>query len=314
MDIVKTIRERARKEIKTIILPEGDDPRVVEAAKIIKSEGIARLIVLSKQNLEPHKITEYSNLYFSLRQSKGIAQEEAVQTVSDPLFYAAIMVREGLADGFVAGASHTTADVARASFQCLGLDKRFSVMSSTFIMVIPNCDYGTKGVLLFSDCGIIPDPSPRQLANIAVCTAELAKKLLDVTPKVAMLSYSTKGSASGRFVEKIKEATALAREIAPDLVIDGELQVDAAIIPAVAKIKDPSGLIAGEANVLIFPNLESGNISYKLVERLAKARAIGPILQGLNYPCSDLSRGCSAEDIVDCVAVTSIRAQKSYGK
>lgn len=311
MDVVKIIRQKARRETKTIVLPEGEDPRVSEAIKIIKSEKIAKLIVLTKEDLDSKKIKEYSNIYFSLRQHKGISQEEAIETISDPLFYAAIMVKEGLADGFVAGAVHTTADVARASFQCLGLDKRFSVMSSSFIMYIPNCPYGEKGVLLFADCGIIPDPSPRQLANIAVCTSELAKKLLDMTPRVAMLSYSTKDSASGRFVEKIKEATDLAKQIKPDLIIDGELQVDAAIAPEVANIKDPGGKIAGHANILIFPNLESGNISYKLVQRLTNARAIGPILQGLNFPCSDLSRGCSIEDVVDCVAVTAIRAQKS---
>ena len=181
-------------------------------------------------------------------------------------------------------------------------------------MFIPNCAYGEEGVLLFADCGIIPDPSPRQLANIAVCTSSLAKEILDIVPRVAMLSYSTKDSASGRFVDKIKEATSLAKNIMPDLIIDGELQVDAAIVPDIAKIKDPGGVIAGKANILIFPNLESGNISYKLVERLTRCRAIGPILQGLNFPCSDLSRGCSAEDVVDCVAVTSIRAQKAHGQ
>ena len=314
MDIVNKIREKAKKEPKTIILPEGEDPRVVEAIKTIKSQGMAELVVLKKGELDRKKLKEYADSYYAMRQHKGISQEEASAIMSDPLFYAAMMVEQGLADGFVAGAAHTTADVARASFQILGLDKRFSVMSSCFIMFVPNCHYGEDGVLLFADCGIIPDPSPRQLANIAVCTSNLAKRLLDFVPRVAMLSYSTKDSASGRFVDKIKEATSLAKNIMPDLIIDGELQVDAAIVPEVAKVKDPGGAIAGKANILIFPNLESGNISYKLVERLTKCRAIGPILQGLNFPCSDLSRGCSAEDVVDCVAVTSIRAQKAYGR
>jgi len=312
MDIVRKIREKAKREKKTIVLPEGHDNRILEAEKVIRKEGIAELIVLTKDKLDPAKIKAYSDTYFAARQNKGITQEEALQTVSNPVFYAAMMVKEGLADGFVAGAVSTTADVARAAFYCLGMDKRFSVMSSSFIMCIPNCNYGAEGVFLFADCGIIPDPSPRQLANIAVCTSELAKKILEVTPRVAMLSYSTKGSAEGRLIEKIKEATALAKEISPDLIIDGELQVDSAIVPEVAKIKDPNGIIVGDANVLIFPNLEAGNISYKLAQRLSKARAIGPILQGLNFPCSDLSRGCSVEDVVDCVAVTSIRAQKSY--
>ena len=311
MDVVKKLREKAKQDKKTIVLPEGEDPRVVEAVKIVESESIANLIVLTKDKLDNQKQKEYADLYFSMRQNKGISQQEALEAVFNPLFYAAMMVRQGEADGFVAGSVNTTADVARAAYYCLGLDKKFSVMSSSFIMCIPNCPYGENGVFLFTDCGIVPDPSPRQLANMAVCTSELARTLLNITPRVAMLSYSTKDSASGRLVTKIKEATALAKQIAPDLIIDGELQVDAAIIPEVAKIKDPQGVIAGEANILIFPNLESGNISYKIVQRLTNARAIGPILQGLNFPCSDLSRGCSVDDIVDCVAVTAIRAQKS---
>jgi len=311
MDIIRKIRDKAKKEKKVIVLPEGHDSRIIEADRIIRSEGIAETIVLTKDNLDPDKVKAYADSYFAARQNKGTTQEEAVQVMSNPIFYAAIMVKEGSADGFVAGAVSTTADVARAAFYCLGMDKKFSVMSSSFIMCVPNCRYGADGVFLFADCGIIPDPSPRQLANIALCSSELAKKVLDITPRVAMLSYSTKGSASGRLVDKIKEATSLARELSPDLIIDGELQVDSAIVSDVAKIKDPGGIIVGNANVLIFPNLESGNISYKLVQRLANARAVGPILQGLNFPCSDLSRGCNADDVVDCVAVTSIRAQKT---
>jgi phosphate acetyltransferase len=311
IDIVKKIREKAKEELKTIVLPEGEDKRIIEAVKIIEAENIAKVVVLKKGDLDSRKVKEYSDIYFSMREGKGISQDEAFSIISNPLFYAAMMVRQGEVDGFVAGASNTTADVARAAFHCLGLDKRFSVMSSCFIMIVPNCTYGESGVLLFADCGIIPDPSPRQLANIAVCTSGLSKKILNLTPRVAMLSYSTKGSASGRLIDKIKEATTLAKEIEPGLIIDGELQVDSAIVPEVAKIKDPKGIIVGNANVLIFPNLESGNISYKLVQRLANARAIGPILQGLNFPCSDLSRGCSAEDVVDCVAVTAIRSQKT---
>jgi len=309
-DIVRKLRQKAKRQLRTIVLPEGDEPRTIEAIKIIEKEKIANLIVLNKQNLDPQKINEYAEIFYLMRQHKGISKEEAREIVSRPLFYGAMMVREGLADGFVGGAIHSTPDVARAVFYCIGLDKRFSVMSSCFIMVVPDCPYGENGVFLFADCGIIPDPTPRQLAYIAISTAELARNILEITPKIAMLSYSTKGSAQGRLVEKIKEATALAKEADPNLIIDGELQVDTAIIPAVAKIKSPDGIIKGDANILIFPNLESGNISYKLVERLAKARAIGPILQGLNAACSDLSRGCSVEDIVDCVAVTAIRSQK----
>jgi len=310
MDIVKKLRQKAKRQLRTIVLPEGDEPRTIEAIKIIEKEKIANLIVLNKDNLDAQKVKEYTDTFYLMRQHKGISPEEAKEVVSKPLFYGSMMVREGLADGFVAGAVHSTPDVARAAFYCVGLDKRFSVMSSCFIMVVPDCLYGENGVFLFADCGIIPDPTPRQLAYIALSTAELARNILEITPKVAMLSYSTKGSAQGRLVEKIKEATVLAKEKEPDLILDGELQVDSAIIPNVAKIKSPDAIIKGDANILIFPNLESGNISYKLVERLAKARAIGPILQGLNSPCSDLSRGCSIEDIVDCVAVTAIRSQK----
>ena len=312
MDIVQSIRERAKKKKKTIVLPEGHDQRVTQAASFIQREGIANVIVLTKDNLDQKKLKEYSGVFFAMRQGKGISGEEADQTVSNPLFYAAMMVREGAADGFVAGAATATADVARAAFYCLGLDKRFSVMTSTFIMIIPNCAYGQQGVFLFADCGIIPDPSPRQLANIAVATSLLGRRLLEIAPRVAMLSYSTKGSAAGRFVDKIKEATALAKTMAPDLIIDGELQADVALVPDVAKIKDPNGAIQGDANIFIFPNLEAGNISYKLVQRLTNARAIGPLLVGLNFPCSDLSRGCSVDDVIDCVAVTALRAEDSH--
>lgn len=312
MDIIQKLRHKAKQNIKTIVLPEGTDKRIVEAHHFVQSEGFARSILLAKDNLDPQKIKKYSDEYFALRQAKGVSAQEATTIVSNPLYYAAMMVREGAADGFVAGAVYTTADVARAAFYCLGLDKRFSVMSSAFIMIIPNCSYGENGIFIFADCGIIPDPSPRQLANIAICTAQLTYDLLDITPRVAMLSFSTKGSAEGRFVEKMREATALAKTLTPGLLIDGELQVDTAILPEVATIKDPKGPLGGRANVLIFPNLEAGNISYKLVERLAKARAIGPLIQGLNYPCSDLSRGCSAMDVVDCIAATAIRAQKQH--
>lgn len=312
MDIVQSIRERAKEKTRTIVLPEGHDQRIAQAAAFIKKEGIANVVVLTKDTLEQKKLKEYGDLFFAMRQGKGISSEEAVQAVSNPLFYAAMMVRQGEADGFVAGAATATADVARAAFYCLGLDKRFSIMTSTFIMIIPHCAYGQKGVFLFADCGIIPDPSPRQLANIAVATSLLGRQLLEIAPRVAMLSYSTKGSAAGRFVDKIKEATRLAKEIAPDLIIDGELQADVALVADVAKIKDPGGAIQGDANILIFPNLEAGNICYKLVQRLTNARAIGPLLVGLNFPCSDLSRGCSADDVVDCVAITALRAETPH--
>ena len=309
MDIISRIREKARAKRKTIALPEIEDQRVREAAKIIEQEGIAKVLLFGRGMLNRTQQEAYAQEYFRLRQVKGITLEEAEKTLEDPLYYAAMMTRLGDIDGFVAGASHTTPDVARAAIQCLTVDERFNIASSCFLMQVPDCPYGENGAFIFADCGIVPEPNPRQLASIAVSNAELAEKIFSLTPKVALLSYSTKGSAKGRVIDKVLEALDLAREMRPDLLIDGELQVDAAIVPEVAEIKYPHSLLAGRANVLIFPNLEAGNIGYKFVQRLAKARAIGPLLVGLQKPCSDLSRGCSAEDIVDCVAVTAIRAQ-----
>ena len=291
-----------------IILPEKDDPRILQAAKIIREEKIARIILLGKEDLDSKKIDNFSKTFFELRKHKGITIEEALAAVSLPLYYAAMLVRTGEADGFVAGAAHSTPDVARAAIYCLGIMERIKTVSSCFIMLVPDCQLGEDGIFVFADCGIVPEPTPEQLAQIAVSTAELAQNILGIRPRVAMLSYSTKGSAKGALVDKAREAAALAKQLSPDLLIDGELQVDAAIVPEVAKIKDAGGLLAGRANVLIFPNLEAGNIGYKLVQRLSRARAIGPLLQGLRKPCSDLSRGAPVEDIVDTVAATALRA------
>jgi len=309
MDIINRIRERAKAELKTIALPEAEDKRVQQAAKIIEKEGIAKVLLLGRGMLDETKQQEYAQIYYELRKLKGISLDDARESLKDPLYYAAMMTGAGDIDGFVAGASHTTPDVARAAIQCLGVDEEINIASSCFLMGVPDCPYGEGGAFIFADCGIVPDPNPRQLASIAISNAQLAERVLDIKPKVALLSYSTKGSAKGRVIDKVLEALALAKKMRPDLLIDGELQVDAAIIPEVAQIKYPDNLLKGRANVLIFPNLEAGNIGYKLVQRLAKARAIGPLIVGLNKPCSDLSRGCSAEDIVDCVAVTAIRAQ-----
>ncbi|HAJ56746.1 MAG TPA: phosphate acetyltransferase [Candidatus Omnitrophica bacterium] len=309
MDVIKQIREQAKSQSKTIVLPEGHDVRVKRAAEFLRKEGIVDVVLLEKDRLDPKRIDEFTELYFQLRQHKGISKDEAYQAASDPVFYGALMVREGQADGFVAGAATTTSDVARAALYCLGIDRRIATIASCFIMIIPNCPYGEKGVFIFADCGIVPDPTTRQLAQIALASAELGSKVLKIAPRIGMLSYSTKGSASGRFVERIREATAMLHEMEPELLVDGELQVDAAIVPEVARIKNPDSPIQGNANILIFPNLEAGNISYKLVERLSGGRALGPLLLGLVKPCSDLSRGCSWEDVVDCTAVTAIRAQ-----
>ncbi len=309
MDIAVKIRQKARERLKTIALPEIEDARVREAAKIIEKEGIAKVLIFGSGMLDKAKQEEYSLKYYELRKVKGITLDEARKVLEDPLYYAAMMTRCGDSDGFVAGASHTTSDVARSAIQCLGVNERLNVASSCFLMSVPDCSYGEEGVFVFADCGIVPDPNPRQLACIAISAAEIAKKVLGIIPKVALLSYSTKGSAKSRVVDKTLEALALARQIQPDLLIDGELQADAAIVPEITRIKYPDSLLQGRANVLIFPDLEAGNIGYKLVERLAKARSIGPIIAGLNRPCSDLSRGCSCEDVVDCVAVTAIRAE-----
>jgi len=309
MDTVGNIRQKASQKLKTIVLPEYRDQRVLDACRIIEKEGIARPLLLSEDKIDPNQKDRYIQEYYQLRKAKGMDLDTARKIFQDPLYYAAMMTKEGKADGFVAGASHTTSDVARAAIQCLGVDKDIGIAASCFIMVVPDCPYGENGTFIFADCGIIPDPNPRQLACISKASADLGRKVLDLIPRVALLSYSTHGSAQGESIDKIKEALSLIKSMAPDLLVDGELQVDAALVPEVARIKYPDSPLAGRANVLIFPNLESGNISYKLIQRLARARAIGPLILGLNKPCSDLSRGCLVEDIVDCVAVTAIRAQ-----
>ena len=309
MNTVQRIHLKAKKELKTIVLPEAEDKRVIQAAEIIIKEGLAKVLVLEKDKVDPKLKEKYIQQYYELRKIRGITLDDARKIFQDPLFYAAMMTREGLVDGFVAGAAHTTADVVRSALHCLGVDEAIGTVSSSFIMEVPDCHYGDEGTFVYADCGIIPDPSPSQLAKIAVSAAQLAKKVLEITPRVALLSYSTKGSAKGELIDKVREALSIAREIQPDLLIDGELQADAAIVPEVADIKCADSPLKGSANVLIFPCLEAGNISYKLTQRLAKASAIGPLIVGLNKPCSDLSRGCGVDEIVNCVAVTAIRAQ-----
>ncbi|MFH1441924.1 MAG: phosphate acyltransferase [Candidatus Omnitrophota bacterium] len=310
MNIIERIHNKAKSNLKTIALPEYDDKRVIEAAKIIEAEGIANVLLMTKDRINLDDKQKYIEEFYQLRKAKGISIDAVKELFEkDTLYYTAMMVREGKADGFVAGASHTTADIARASIHCLGIDPKINIASSCFIMAVPDCPYGEGGVFIFADCGIVPDPNARQLACISVASAELAGRVLSIPPKVALLSYSTKGSAKYKSIETIKEALEMIKKMAPDLLVDGELQVDAAIVPEVAKIKYLDSPVGGKANVLIFPDLEAGNIGYKLVQRLAKARALGPLLIGLNKPCSDLSRGCSVEDVVDCVAVIAIRAQ-----
>jgi len=308
--IMTKLREQAKTAPKRIIFPESDDERVVEAVKFIEREKIAEPILLTHDNMIPERQEEFANKFFERKQVRGATLEESREMMENPLYYGAMMVRYGYADGFVAGAKYTTSSVIRAALSCLSIDRAAGIVSSCFIMEVPDCQYGANGVFVYADCGVIPYPTGEQLSGIAVTAARFAKDVLEVTPKVALLSFSTKGSAEGRWVEKIQEAVKLAQAKAPEFDIDGELQPDAALVPEVAKIKLKDSPVAGQANVLIFPNLDAGNICYKLTQRLAKARAVGPIILGTVQPCSDLSRGCSVDDVVDCAAVTVIRAQK----
>lgn len=326
MSILEKIRQKASKNLRKIVLPESDDERTIEAAGLILDNKISRLVIIGDDSarekikskntdlLEVINPAAYKNIeamaseYYELRKLKGMTPEEAHKIVmTDYLIFGAMLVKENAADGFVAGANHTTPDVIRAALRCLTIDREIGVVSGAFLMEVPNCAYGENGVFIFSDCGVNPQPNARQLSGIAVSCATLFQKLVGKRPIVAFLSYSSKGSAEGELVDKIKEAVSRAKQMAPDLLIDGEFQADSAIVPEVAEIKVGKNPVAGHANVLIFPNLDSGNISYKLTQRLANARAVGPLLTGFRKPASDLSRGCSVDDIVDAVAATAVR-------
>jgi len=308
-DIIGNLRERARKDPKKIIFPEASDERILKAVKKIEEEQIAQPLLLTHDNLEPEKQEEFANIFYERKQLKGITLEEAREIMENPLYYAAMMVRLGYAHGFVAGAVSTTSNVIRSAINCLRIDRKIGVVSSCFVMSVPDCTYGKDGLFIYADCGVIPYPTSEQLALISLSAARFARDVLDLTPRVALLSFSTKGSAEGRWIDKVKQAVDIAHAKDDSILVDGELQADSAIVPEVAKRKVADSEVAGRANVLIFPNLDAGNICYKLTERLAKARAIGPIILGTIQPCSDLSRGCSVDDIIDCTAVTVIRAQ-----
>ena len=323
------IKQRAKQDKKTIVLPESMDRRTFEAAETILKEDIANIIIIgtdeevaeNSKGLDISKATiinpftyekteEYLNLFVELRKSKGLTYEEAKKTaLSDYMYYACLMVKAGDADGVVSGACHSTANTLRPSLQIVKTKPGIKLVSAFFVMVVPNCEYGADGVFIFADSGLEQNPDPEKLAAIAQCSAESFELLTGKDAYVAMLSHSTKGSAKHADVDKVVEATRIVKENAPHLNVDGELQLDAAIVPSVGESKAPGSSVAGKANVLVFPDLDAGNIGYKLVQRLAKAEAYGPVTQGIAMPINDLSRGCSAEDIVGVVAITCVQAQ-----
>ena len=331
MQLFERLKLRDKGSVKRIVLPEGTEERNLKAADMIIADGLAKIILLGNPEevnakakalglanignatiIDPTdntNIDKYAPLFFELRKSKGISMDDARRYTANELYFGCLMVKAGDADGMVSGAIHTTGDVLRAAFQVIKTRPGINTVSGAFIMLLPeDSPYGENGLMVFADCAVVPDPDAAQLAQIAVCTAETAREIAGIDPHVAILSFSTKGSAKHERVDKVIEATRIAREMAPSLHLDGELQTDAAIVPEVAKLKAPHSDVAGKANVLIFPSLEVGNIAYKLVQRLAGAEAVGPLLQGLAAPVSDLSRGCSAEDIYKTIIMTVSQA------
>lgn len=328
-DHMEAICSRAQAAQKKVVLPEGVDPRVVKAAAEVRKRGLATPILLGKPDdvqklacenavdlsgieiVDPEtqpKRRQYADMLYGLRKSKGMTREVAYGLAGDTLYLGVLMVKAGDADGEVSGATHSTADTVRPALQVLKTAPGVSIVSAFFVMIVPDTPYGEDGLFLYADCGLVMNPDAQELAEIAVCTGKSMQTLFGIEPRIAMLSFSTKGSAKHPLVDKVIEATKLAQEKAPDMLIDGELQADAAIVPWVAKSKAPGSPLAGKSNVLIFPDLQAGNICYKLTERLAKSEAYGPILQGIAKPVNDLSRGCDWEDIVNVVAITAVQA------
>ena len=333
MSFIEEIKNRAKKDIKTIVLPEAEDIRTLEATQKVLKEGYANIILVGNKEIinkkaEENKISikgadiidpndferydEFVNLLYELRKHKGMTIEQAKELVKDPVYLGMLMVKnEGFkADGLVSGAVHSTSDTLRPAIQILKTVPNTKLVSAFFVIVVPDCEYGENGTFIFGDSGLNQNPNSDELSEIAISSAKSFKQLVGKEPKVAMLSYSTYGSAKSELTEKVINATKLAKEKAPNLLLDGEMQLDAAIIPEIAKAKAPGSSVAGNANVLIFPDLNAGNIGYKLAQRLAKAEAYGPLCQGIAKPVNDLSRGCSSDDIAGVVAITAVQAQE----
>lgn len=332
MDFISKLKERAAKNKKRIVLPEGTEERTLRAADVILEEDFAHIVLIGNPDdiesesrrlvlkniskatlLDPknhEKKEAYTDLLYETRKHKGMTREQASELVEDPLYLSVLMIKSGDADGEVAGAVNATGDVLRPAFQIVKTLPGISVVSGAFIMVLKDKEFGEDGIIVFADGAVHPFPSTEELAEIAIATSQTTRSLLGIEPRVAMLSFSTKGSAKHEMVDKVIKATEIAREKDPTLKIDGEMQVDAAVIPEIGRKKAPGSEIAGNANIFIFPSLESGNIAYKLVQRLAHAEAIGPVLQGMAAPINDLSRGCSVSDIIGMVAITANQALK----
>ena len=331
MSFIEQIKQRAKQEIKTIVLPEATDVRILEAAEMIKNEGYAKVILIGNEEevrklakernidigetkiIDPAVSIEtarYSKELYELRKSKGMTEEQAEKLVLEPVYFGMMMVKLNEADGLVSGAAHSTSDTLRPALQILKTAPGTKLVSAFFVMVVPNCKYGENGTFIFADSGLNEEPDSEKLSEIAISSSKSFEQLVGTQHKVAMLSYSTYGSAHSASTEKVIEATKLVKEKEPNLLVDGELQLDAAIIPEVAEFKAKGSPLKGQANVLVFPDLGAGNIGYKLVQRLAKAEAYGPLCQGIAKPVNDLSRGCSSEDVAGVVAITAVQAQQ----
>lgn len=330
MNFIDSIKERAKKDKKTIILPETEDIRVLEATQKILKEGYSNIILIGNEEktlklakehnlnieganiidpIKSEKYNDYVNKFYELRKAKGITIEQAKEIMQNYVYFGMMMVKNGDADGLVSGAAHSTADTLRPALQILKTAPNTKLVSAFFLMVVPNCEYGENGTFIFSDAGLNPNPTSDELSEIAISSAKSFEQLVGKEAKVAMLSYSTYGSAKSDLVDKVVEATKLLKEKAPELSADGEMQLDAAIVPEIGMSKAPGSKVAGHANTLIFPDLNAGNIGYKLVQRLGKAEAYGPLCQGIAKPVNDLSRGCSSDDIAGVVAITAVQAQ-----